>query len=393
MSHKQVHVITKYFYPVTAGIETNILETYSTLVNRWNIVIHTTRDEYLAHNSLPSTQTLRGLSIKRYSFKSELIGYHPIIDYTQADVIALHNFNLFFAMLFFRFLWHKITGRKSYQLIVTPHGGFNPEWSMYTLPIRIIKYCYHYTLGTFFLNYVADKIRVVSQWEKIEMVKKGVHPAKITVISNGLENEAYLDVEKYASKSIKTFVKQTGKYIIQIGRIYPIKNYETVIRALPSIPNVKYVIVGQIEKSKQYQNYQVSLQNLASELGVQDRLIFVGVVRSWDKYYLLKHAQLMVHMAIWESYCNVVHEAMSQGLVCIVANNTALPLLIKDGVNGYCVSTYDSQGLAHKVNYVLKNKSSKTVRQMQQNNRRVGQDDSWQSVAEKMYALYNSKEK
>ncbi len=52
---------------------------------------------------------------------------------------------------------------------------------------------------------------------------------------------------------------------------------------------------------------------------------------------------MMVHMAIWESFCNVVHEGMSQGLVCIVADNTALPYLIKNGVHGWCVPTRDEK--------------------------------------------------
>ena len=45
MSDKRLHVITRYFYPVAAGIETNILETYSILASRgWDITIHTSKD-------------------------------------------------------------------------------------------------------------------------------------------------------------------------------------------------------------------------------------------------------------------------------------------------------------------------------------------------------------
>ena len=44
---KKIHVITKYFYPVAAGIETNILETYSVLVKKgWDVTVHTSKDEY-----------------------------------------------------------------------------------------------------------------------------------------------------------------------------------------------------------------------------------------------------------------------------------------------------------------------------------------------------------
>ena len=39
-SQKHIDVITKYFVPVVAGIETNILETYSVLVQKgWKVLI------------------------------------------------------------------------------------------------------------------------------------------------------------------------------------------------------------------------------------------------------------------------------------------------------------------------------------------------------------------
>ena len=96
----------------------------------------------------------------------------------------------------------------------------------------------------------------------------------------------------------------------------------------------------------------------------------------------------MVHMAIWESFCNVVHEGMSQGLVCLVANNTALPLLIKNGINGYCVETKDHKTLAKKINYVLENKNHQVVRDMCKRNKKFGLEESWTSVAEKMNMMY-----
>lgn len=390
MARKRVHVITKYFYPVAAGIETNILETYSVLARKWDITVHTTKDEYVSKNSLADTEELRGLTIKRYPFHSEFLGFKPDIDYKQADIVALHNFNIFFLWFFLRTWWHRLTRVVHYKLIVTPHGGYNPEWRMFKQPLRFIKAAYHYTLGKVFLNHIVDRIRCVSEWEKLEMVKKGISAKKIFVISNGLENEAFVDVDKHASNKIKKYVQGLGEYIIQVGRIYPIKNYETVIRALPQVPGIKYVIVGQVEKSKQYRDYQASLIQLASDLGVADRLVFAGVLRGVDKYYLMKHAAMMVHMAIWESYCNVVHEGLSQGLICIVADNTALPLLVKEGINGYTVGTYDHKKLAKRIEYVLKNKSSAKTRAMKKNNRNTGSDDSWHHVANKMFALYNT---
>jgi len=246
--------------------------------------------------------------------------------------------------------------------MVTPHGGFNPEWSMYSPLVKLFKMPYHYTLGTFFMNTVVDSVRAVSGWEKNELIRRGVQENKIVTISNGIEDEAYHDVDSLASLKSKRLVKSLGTYILQIGRIYPIKNYETTIRSLVHTPkNINYCIVGADEKDLGYRN---SLLTLAKSLGVSERVKFVGVIKGIDKYYIIKHATMMVHMAIWESFCNVVHEGLSQGLVCIVANNTALPLLVKDGVNGYCVDTYDHLQLSKKINYVLDNYHDPSIIEM-----------------------------
>jgi glycosyltransferase involved in cell wall biosynthesis len=386
MIKKHIDVIVKYFTPVAAGIETNVLETYSVLAKLgWDITIHTSTDTLTKKDVLNKTDELRGLRIVRYKYSR--FGYFPKIDWENTSLVCLHNFNVSHINVILYSGLLKILGRKKFALIVTPHGGFNPEWSIYPVFMRIAKQTYHYSIGTILINLFVDKMRAVSEWERNEIIKKGVKQEKVITISNGLEQEAYLDVDKNASAEIKEKVKGFGRYLIQIGRVYVIKNYETTIRALPSIPkDVKFIIAGPTQDND---NYLEGLQKLAKDLGVYERVIFMGVIRGIDKYYLIKHAQAMVHMALWESYCNVVHEGLSQGLVCIVANNTALPLLIKDRKNGYLVETRDSKTLADSINYVLSHQNSKDIELIKKNSKDLGLQDSWESVAGRMNILYN----
>lgn len=385
IKNKKIAIVVKYFYPVAAGIETNIMETYSILAEKgWDITIHTSLDTLTEKNCLPKAETIRGLEVKRYPFTK--LAYFPDINWKQIDMVCLHNFNIIphlYILLYSLLL--KILGQKNFRLVLTPHGGFNPEWKVFPKIGGFIKKMYHFTVGTLLINLAIDGVRAVSEWEKNEIISKGVTPGKVTVIDNGIEDEAYLDVEKKASQDIKNKVKLYGKYIIQIGRVYPIKNYETTIKALSKTPtDLNYVIAGPLDYVMGKATYKETLNKLIKKLGLGKRVFFTGVVRDVDKYYLIKKAQMMVHMAIWESFCNVVHEGLSQGLVCIVANNTALPFLIKDGVNGYCVKTYDYEGVANKINYVLENKTSKEIKDMENQNRIYGLKNSWRSVADTM---------
>lgn len=389
MKKIKIDVLTKYFFPVAAGIETNILETYSILAsNGFDVTIHTSKDVYSEKNILSDYEEIRGLKVKRYKFGK--FGFWPRIDWCNTNLVCLHNFDIFphFQILIFT-LFKKIFKLKKFALLLTPHGGFTPEWSIFTKGQIIIKKIYTYTLGLLLINSVIDGLRTVSEWEKKEIIKHGINPKIITTITNGIENEAYQDLEKIASREIKEKVHSLKQYIIQVGRIYPIKNYETTIKAMSTLPkNINYVIVGPTQKDKKNSTYINKLDEMIKNQGLSNRVYFLGTIRGVDKYYIIKHAKMMVHMAKWESFCNVVHEGLSQGLICIVANNTALPFLIKDNINGFVVDTFDSNKLAEKINYILKNYNSKSLIEMRLRNKKFGKDDSWENVALKMKNFY-----
>lgn len=409
--NNQIHIVSKYFIPVTAGIEVNILNTYKVLASKgWDVALHACNNTFTEQGSLPSSETIEGIRVRRYPWR--WYGYWPRFESSETSdvknsktldvgdestrshhyILALHNFDVFpHSLLILKTLMLKLLGRKNYTLVLTPHGGFSLDsvWHLFPWWQRIIKRVYHNFIAPTLLNLTVDGIRAVSEWEKQEMIKIGVSPGKIRVIANGLEDDAYEDIDKKASKSIKQQAKSWGKYLIQIGRVYPIKNYETVIRALPALPKaIKFVIVGPVEVNK-FPEYVDQLHQLVKDLNLQDRVIFTGVIKGIDKYYAIKHSQMMVHMAEWESFCNVVHEGMSQGKVCIVADNTALPLLINNGKNGYCIPTHDYKKLAETINYILKNKNTQKIKKIAKLNRQQGLQESWKNVALKMDTWYS----
>ena len=382
--NKNIDAVVTFFYPVAAGIETNMLETYSVLVQKgWAINVHTSQSTLTQKNVLPAKNSIRGITINRYP--KQLLGFFPGLNWQAENIIALHNFDIFpHVFILSKALIRKLLGLPTPFIFLTPHGGFTPDWHSFSKLSAFIKKLYHRTLGTWLINVSVDQVRAVSQWEKQQIITYGVHPQIITVISNGMEKEAYERDSKYVSDGIKKHVKSWGTYLLQIGRIYPIKNYETTIRALTKLPShVNFVIIGPIANHK----YLKSLKSLIAKNNLKSRVFFAGVIRGTDKYYVIKNARLMVHMARWESFCNAVHEGMSQGLPVIVANNTALPLLVKNKVNGFCVSTIDSKTLAQKINYILQNYNMREIKKMRETNRQFGLKHSWSEVAHQIETL------
>src|SRR5687768_2686671 len=91
MKKKEIQIITKFFWPVAAGIETNILETYSLQTKNWNMTLHTSRDTHIEKNVLPERETYRGIKINRYA---RGLSYWPKLNWNSKGVIAFHNFDI-----------------------------------------------------------------------------------------------------------------------------------------------------------------------------------------------------------------------------------------------------------------------------------------------------------
>src|SRR5205085_777278 len=118
-------------------------------------------------------------------------------------------------------------------------------WSIYPRIRSFIQKIAYYSIGTWLINHVVDHVRAVSEWEKHAMIVKHIKPDIITTISNGIEKEAVLPIDQEAGREIKERVKQFGRYMVQVGRLERVKNFETVIRAMKTIPeDINFVIVG-----------------------------------------------------------------------------------------------------------------------------------------------------
>lgn len=388
---KNIHIVARCFYPVTSGMEINMLETHSELKRQgWNVHVFTTRNSHTEKNIFQPEETYKGLKIHRFdtiSYQLLRLRRKNIIP-SEGGILCLHSLEILpHYIIYAKVLLLKLMRKKRFAVVYTSHGLFDLSSSGVNNLKIIIKSIIDLTLGVFLINHTVDKVRAVSNWEKNFLIKKGIRKELISVITNGIELDAYKDLEAMASDDIKKSVNNLGRYIIQLARIEQIKNQEIVIRAMTKLPkDVKFVIAGPVHGKK----YDTFLRNLVNSLNLQDRVIFFGTVKGIDKYYLLKKSQMMVHMSKLEGFCNSIHEAMSQGLPCIASRNTAVEDLIKDGVNGFLSGADDSLELAKKINFILDKKNVEKVNNMRVINRLQTRGDTWKQVATKVNALYSS---
>jgi glycosyltransferase involved in cell wall biosynthesis len=89
-----------------------------------------------------------------------------------------------------------------------------------------------------------------------------------------------------------------------------------------------------------------SLERLATDLGIADRVTFTGVVGQDEAIELYRGADVFALPSLAEGLPVVLMEAMACGLPVISTRIDAIPELIDDGVNGLFVEAGDAQGLA-----------------------------------------------
>lgn len=194
----------------------------------------------------------------------------------------------------------------------------------------------------------ADKIIAVSNSTKERLLFhfKNKCNNKIKVIYEDVNiNREYDSIDKnYLSEH--NLVEK--KYLLFLGTIEPRKNIKTLIKALEIISKnseLKLVICGKYGWNCEEEKKLIQLN--------EDKIIFLNYISDVEKDYLMNKAFAFVLPSIYEGFGLPILEAMRNGTISIVANNTSL----KEIVDKDCLrfETMDYEDLAEKVLELYKN--------------------------------------
>jgi glycosyltransferase involved in cell wall biosynthesis len=122
---------------------------------------------------------------------------------------------------------------------------------------------------------------------------------------------------------------------LALGRLHPNKGFDLLLEALAGTREVQLAIAGDGP-------LRGSLEELASDLGIADRVSFLG----WrdDVPELLANADFLVCPSLHEPLGNVVIEAWSAGLPVVATASDGPAGLIEDEVSGLLVPLPGQQG-------------------------------------------------
>ena len=179
-----------------------------------------------------------------------------------------------------------------------------------------------------------------------------------------------------------------GRWMLTVGRLVEHKGQDQTLRALALLrdtePDLRYAIAGSGA-------YGTTLRALATELGVEDRVNFLGHVSDDDLPGLYNVAELYIgasRVAVdhVEGFGISLVEAAATSLPVVAGREGGMPEAVEDGVTGLLADPYDPAALAASIEQLLR--SPELAARLGAAGRRVAEDKySWQRVARDLRAI------
>lgn len=237
------------------------------------------------------------------------------------------------------FHWHnlpKVLQKKSEKKFLTPRalleqGYYNLcEFSARMTDYRIIDL----------------HIAISDEIEDILLKNKWTTPAKILKLANASK------IVPDESLQINSSPRSEEITIGSVANFRQQKDHRTLLQAFKSVslkhPECKLVLVGDGPTKDQ-------MKDLASELGLGDRVMFVGEVNDTGQYY--RQFDIFALSSHYEGHSLVILEAMNYAIPIVATNVGGVPNTVNDGVEGFLVSPQSPEKFSEALEKLIENPS------------------------------------
>ena len=219
--------------------------------------------------------------------------------------------------------------------VVTTVHGFNsvsPYSAIMTRGERVI------CGSTFMLDWIKAKYNTPESI--IRLIPRGIDPEQF--------DPAKIDPVSVAS--LRAYHGLDGHFVVLgLGRITSWKGYDTLIQALAltNLPQLKVVIVGGVQQGQEA--HAESLKKLAHELGVAERVVFVGSQSNVAEWYAAADVLVSCAFKKPETFGRSMTEALAMERPVVAARHGGALDIVRDGVNGFFFTPGDAAELAEKL--------------------------------------------
>lgn len=195
-------------------------------------------------------------------------------------------------------------------------------------------------------------------------------------IPNGIDREAFDRIKRKHSRVTQ---------LLFVGRFHPQKNLPALLRAFSELvsdhPDIRLVLIGDGEEKN-------LLQKIVREQNLNQIVKFLPPQFGKSLISIYKSSDLFILPSRYEGFPLTILEAWAAKLPVITTKYGMAKELIKDGVNGFLISSPEVTDIAQTISRALECKNLKALGQS--GYQLVQSRFDWENAAEKTYAVYKT---
>ncbi|MBI2170425.1 MAG: glycosyltransferase [Chloroflexi bacterium] len=230
----------------------------------------------------------------------------------------------------------------------------------------------------------SDRVIVSTAHEGVALQQLYGAPAgKMRVVPGGVDLDLFHPGSQRAARDQLGLNRHHT--ILYVGRLDPIKGLEVLMHTLPQLEtckDVQLLVVGGSQEDAEYQR----LKQLSSQLGLAERIEFLGSQQheSLPSYY--QAADVCVVPSYYESFGLVALEAMACGTPVVASRVPGLQTIMRDNRSGYLVPWHCPDAFADRLEVLLSNDALR--HSMGQQARKMAEAMGWDITAQGVAQVY-----
>lgn len=246
-----------------------------------------------------------------------------------------------------------------------------------------VRRAYRHLSGRLVARYYqkCDWVTAPSGYALAQMQRLGLRPPS-SIISNPIDTSVFRPAAAGERCTLKSRLKLGDAVVVSAGRLGREKHVDVIIRAVAAarecIPHISLVVAG-------HGSEQTSLQRLACELGLGERVRFVGTLNHAALSELFAAAEVFAIGSTSETQSMVLLQAMACGLPAVAARSGALIEYV-DSEAGLLADPNSPVDFARKI--VAAMVKSEPLESMRQAATKLAQAFRVESIATKWENLY-----
>ena len=177
-----------------------------------------------------------------------------------------------------------------------------------------------------------------SAWLRDLAISWGLDRDRVSV----LPNPTPLAADLRPRDELKRELSLNGATLAFAGRLTAQKSLEVALEAVAQSDGVRLLVAGEGDERPR-------LERRAQELGLGDRVRFLGAQPRSRVVELLAAADAMILSSSWENFPHTVVESLAAGTPVVATATGGVAEVVEDGVNGLLVPAGDPAALAQAV--------------------------------------------